>query len=136
MVVVLQVADFVRDYVLNAMHRYLHQIDVQRDSARGAAASPPSAHKPNHQQRLRDTVARRYGVALFHVTAQGLMGPFSIPCLHGFPNTLSIGLVFNPNPEKTSQKLRWLLETVFDFETILPTQINEGFATDVSLWSW
>jgi len=124
------------DDVLNAMDRCLHQFDVQCNSACGAATSPPRAHDTNCQQWLRDTVTRCNGVALVHVTVQGLPSPFTKPCVYHSSDAFSVRFVFHPDPKKAPQQFGWLSRSRFDFQSILASQINEGLSTDISFRRW
>jgi len=48
-VVVFKVAELMHDDVLYAMHGYLNQFDIECDTARRTATSPPSTHGPDDQ---------------------------------------------------------------------------------------
>ncbi len=96
MIMVFQVAKLMHDNVLDAMDGRFYQVQVKCDTALGAAAAPAPAHGANQQYRLRNAMTRSNGVAPFHVTAEGFMGPFVVPGIHCFPDTSGVIFIFNP----------------------------------------
>lgn len=52
MIMRFQMAQFVRNDVVDAINRRLDQIEVQQDVARPAAATPPLGHVTNEQIRI------------------------------------------------------------------------------------
>lgn len=120
------------DNVFNAMHGYFYQINIECYSTFIAAASPSSVHSANHQHRLRHTVPRCNDVAFFQVTTENLPRSFSIPLIYSLFNDRSIVIIFNPNPEKTTHQFGGLFRVLYNLESVLSSQINEGFSAHVS----
>ena len=97
MVVVFQVTQLMHDDVFDTVYRHLNQFKVKGDAARWAATAPAALHITNHQLGFRQAVPMGYGLALFQVSADGLLGSLPVPLVYSTFDILPICSVFYPN---------------------------------------
>ena len=90
MIVVPQVAELVRDHVLDAMNRHLNEPDIQGNATGRSTAAPAPLHVPHTQRRFRYAMPGCHSVTLSQISLESSGCVVPIPKLHESPNVFPI----------------------------------------------
>src|SRR5216683_1894143 len=134
MMMLLQVAQFMQQHVVNAVHRCLDEPGIGRDQTGTAAAPPACPHRSHGQGWAWNAQSRNARRTHCETLVEHLPGFLAIPPLKNALDTLGVVLIGYRDVHKTSLLLDILRLTFEHFQALLAAKVAVTLTAHIGPW--